>query len=89
MHDFSVPRRACPLFLGQFLWIAGSMDPAERHNELWDEEEGSFYDLLRLPDGSSIRLKVPAAANPEAGKKFGRASLLASHLYRSRDSRRA
>ena len=25
---------------------------------MWDEEDGFFYDLLRLPDGSATRLKV-------------------------------
>src|SRR5215471_15046437 len=26
--------------------------------ELWDEKDGFFYDVLRLPDGSAMRLKV-------------------------------
>jgi hypothetical protein len=26
--------------------------------ELWDEQDGFFYDVLRLPDGSAMRLKV-------------------------------
>jgi len=30
----------------------------EHHDEMWDEEDGFFYDVLRLPDGSSTRLKV-------------------------------
>lgn len=25
---------------------------------MWDEEDGFFYDVLRLPDGSARRLKV-------------------------------
>ncbi|MGA9887250.1 MAG: hypothetical protein WBQ31_07115, partial [Candidatus Acidiferrales bacterium] len=25
---------------------------------MWDEEDGFYYDLLQLPDGSSQRLKV-------------------------------
>ncbi len=25
---------------------------------MWDEEDGFFYDVLRLPDGSAMRLKV-------------------------------
>ena len=25
---------------------------------MWDEEDGFFYDVLRLPDGSATRLKV-------------------------------
>jgi len=27
-------------------------------DEMWDEEDGFFYDVLRLPDGQSLRLKV-------------------------------
>ena len=30
----------------------------EHHDEMWDEEDGFFYDLLRLPDGQATRLKV-------------------------------
>ena len=46
-------------FLAHFLVIAGSMDRiGVNQDELWDEEEGFFYDLLRLPDGTAMRLKV-------------------------------
>jgi hypothetical protein len=24
--------------------------PGEHHDEMWDEQDGFFYDLLRLPD---------------------------------------
>jgi len=30
----------------------------QRHDEMWDEQDGFFYDLLRLPDGQALRLKV-------------------------------
>src|SRR4029450_8783660 len=30
----------------------------EHQDEMWDEEDGFFYDVLRLPDGSATRLKV-------------------------------
>ena len=30
----------------------------EHQDEMWDEEDGFFYDLLRLPDGQGMRLKV-------------------------------
>jgi hypothetical protein len=30
----------------------------ENQDEMWDEEDGFFYDVLRLPDGSAQRLKV-------------------------------
>jgi hypothetical protein len=46
-------------FLDHFFWIAAAMDRVgEHHDELWDEEDGFFYDLLRLPDGSATRIKV-------------------------------
>jgi hypothetical protein len=42
-----------------FLWIAYAMDRrGEHHDEMWDEQDGFFYDLLRLPDGQAMRLKV-------------------------------
>ena len=46
-------------FLQHFMWISYAMDrPGERHDEMWDEQDGFFYDLLRLPDGRAMRLKV-------------------------------
>ncbi len=46
-------------FYEHFLWIAGAMDRMGEHeDEMWDPEDGFFYDLLRLPDGSATRLKV-------------------------------
>jgi hypothetical protein len=44
-------------FVEHFLWIAAGINkPGE--DGLWDEEDGFYYDLLRLPDGTSKRLKV-------------------------------
>ena len=46
-------------FLQHFMWIAYAMDRiGEHHDEMWDETDGFFYDVLRLPDGSATRLKV-------------------------------
>jgi mannosylglycerate hydrolase MGH1-like protein len=46
-------------FVQHFMWIAYAMDRiGEHHDEMWDEEDGFFYDLLRLPNGQSTRLKV-------------------------------
>jgi hypothetical protein len=46
-------------FAKHFLWIAGSMDRiGDNKDEMWDEEDGFFYDVLRFPDGSATRLKV-------------------------------
>jgi hypothetical protein len=45
-------------FVEHFLWIATSMMHAGADTGMWDEEDGFFYDILRLPDGSAQRLKV-------------------------------
>jgi hypothetical protein len=46
-------------FIQHFLWISYAMDRmGEHHDEMWDEQDGFFYDLLRLPDGQAMRLKV-------------------------------
>ena len=46
-------------FYEHFLWIASAMDRMGTQNdELWDEQDGFFYDVLRLPDGNAVRLKV-------------------------------
>ena len=46
-------------FVEHFLWISYAMDRVgENHDEMWDEQDGFFYDLLRLPDGQAMRLKV-------------------------------
>lgn len=45
-------------FAEHFLWIATSMGYIGSTTGMWDEEDGFFYDVLRLPDGSSQRLKV-------------------------------
>ncbi len=44
-------------FADHFLWIAAAMNKPGTDG-MWDEEDGFYYDLLRLPDGSSTRLKV-------------------------------
>ena len=47
-------------FLEHFLSIASAMDHlgARTDEKMWDEEDGFFYDVLRLPDGTATRLKV-------------------------------
>jgi hypothetical protein len=45
-------------FMEHFLWIASAMMHAGNDTGMWDEEDGFFYDVLRLPDGRSQRLKV-------------------------------
>ena len=45
-------------FVEHALWITSSMLNAGEGTGMWDEEDGFFYDVLRLPDGRSERLKV-------------------------------
>jgi len=45
-------------FIEHFLWIASSMTRMGGDTGMWDEEDGFFYDVLRLPDGEARRLKV-------------------------------
>jgi hypothetical protein len=44
-------------FAEHFLWIAAAINHVG-DDGLWDEEDGFYYDMLRLPDGSSSRLKL-------------------------------
>jgi hypothetical protein len=44
-------------FIEHFYFIASAMNHAGEDG-MWDEEDGFYYDLLRLPDGSAQRLKV-------------------------------
>ena len=46
-------------FVEHFLWISSAMDRVgDNNDEMWDEADGFFYDLLRMPDGTAMRLKV-------------------------------
>jgi len=45
-------------FFEHFLWIATGLMRAGEGTGMWDEQDGFFYDVLRLPDGSAERLKV-------------------------------
>ncbi len=45
-------------FIEHFLWIASSMVHLGGDTGMWDEGDGFFYDVLRLPNGEAQRLKV-------------------------------
>jgi len=44
-------------FIEHFLWIAASVNRVGQGG-MWDEEDGFYYDVLRMPDGTATRLKV-------------------------------
>ncbi len=46
-------------FLEHFVWITYAMDRiGVNEDEMWDEEDGFFYDLLHFPNGNVMRLKI-------------------------------
>jgi hypothetical protein len=46
-------------FYEHFVWIASAMDRGgDASDGMWDEEDGFFYDVLRFPTGSGMRMKV-------------------------------
>ena len=49
---------ACKFF-EHFIYIAAAMDRiGDNEDELWDEHDGFYYDVLRLPGGGAMRLKL-------------------------------
>src|SRR5208283_1250173 len=44
-------------FSEHFYYIAAGIN-RQGQDGMWDQEDGFYYDLLRLPDGSATRLKV-------------------------------
>jgi mannosylglycerate hydrolase MGH1-like protein len=44
-------------YVDHFLWIANALNRVGEGG-MWDEEDGFYYDVLRLPDGRATRLKV-------------------------------
>jgi hypothetical protein len=45
-------------FAAHFMWISVAMNPPEGDATLWDEQDGFYYDVMRMPDGTTIELKV-------------------------------
>ncbi|HVO64646.1 MAG TPA: hypothetical protein VMT53_27235 [Terriglobales bacterium] len=46
-------------FVEQFAWITYAMDRmGSNEDQMWDEQDGFFYDLLHFPNGNTTRLKV-------------------------------
>jgi len=48
----------CLKFVEHFLWIGTALVRGGDNVGMWDEEDGFFYDVLRLPDGRAQRLRV-------------------------------
>ncbi len=45
-------------FIEHFLYIAAAMN-GSGSDGMWDEEDGFYYDLLRLPDGKVHQAESP------------------------------
>ena len=57
LHDSAYEELATK-FYEHFVWIASAMDRIGDGDDMWDDTDGFYYDVLRLPDGSAQRLKV-------------------------------
>ena len=50
-------------FLMHFLYIASSLDlGGQKGSDLWDEDDGFYYDQLHMPDGRRIPVKLRSVA---------------------------
>jgi hypothetical protein len=45
-------------FIAHFGWISIALDPPGSDSGLWDEQDGFYYDVMRMPDGAKIPLRV-------------------------------
>ncbi|GAA2903644.1 glucosidase [Actinoplanes cyaneus] len=45
-------------YFEHFAWIAVAVNRKTGNATLWDEEDGFFYDLLRLPDGEARHMRI-------------------------------
>ncbi|SCX10401.1 hypothetical protein SAMN05216379_10652 [Nitrosomonas eutropha] len=58
LHDPDYEQRVLS-YLNKFMATAAAMqDISDEHRDMWDEEDGFFYNVLRFPDGHSTRIKV-------------------------------
>jgi hypothetical protein len=45
-------------FATHFEWISIAMNPPDADTVNWDEQDGFYYDVMRMPDGQAIQLKT-------------------------------
>ena len=45
-------------FIAHFMFIAVALNPPRGDVGLWDDADGFYYDVMRMPDGTQIPLKV-------------------------------
>ncbi len=81
-YDATVYEEIAFRFLEHFVWITYAMDRiGAHHDEMWDAEEGFFYDLLHFPNGDAMRLKIRSLVGllPLAAATVFEAGTLARH----------
>lgn len=58
LYDANYEQRVLS-YLNRFMSTAAAMqDISDEHRDMWDDEDGFFYNVLRFPDGHSTRIKV-------------------------------
>ena len=58
LHDPDYEQRVLS-YLNRFMATAAAIqDISDEHRDMWDDEDGFFYNVLRFPDGHSTRIKV-------------------------------
>ena len=57
MHDPAYADMALK-FATHFEWISIAMNPPDADTVNWDDEDGFYYDVMRMPDGTAIQLKT-------------------------------
>jgi hypothetical protein len=58
LEDHVYEEMACKFF-EHFVYISAAMDRiGDNEDELWDEDDGFFYDVVRLPGGPAMQIKV-------------------------------
>ena len=53
-------------FVTHFEWIAIALDPPDGDTVLWDEDDGFYYDVMRMPDGADDPAQGALARGPAA-----------------------
>ncbi len=59
-------------FITHFEWISVAMNPPESETELWDEQDGFYYDVMRTPDDAADSAEGALARRPAAVVRLNR-----------------
>ena len=59
-------------FVTHFEWIAIALDPPGGDTVLWDEDDGFYYDVMRMPDGADDPAQGALARGPAAAVRGDR-----------------